>query len=741
MSGKGDAKASGLASGLPLDTHWRGQQAECQNEAVQSLQFCLCAAGCLTTGAGAGERAGAEDRENERFMNSEHGGGNRTGDAGDDQREMGADEGASAEHGTSAENGPNAESETAPVDGDLYRLVVENLQDHAVAILDTSRHVLTWNRGAERLFGFTAEEMHGRSADRIFTAEDLAAGRPTTEAQEALATGQAEDNRWHVRKDGSRFWGSGAMIRLDDGRGAVRGLAKIIRDQTALKLAEQEREQVEAALRSSELRFRRLIEANIIGVGIASAAGVWIDANDELLRILQQTRDELRRGEIRWDQITPQEYQPLDKQGIAEANARGACTPYEKELVLPNQRRVPILTGYAPVSGIEGHYVCFVLDLTPQKQVEQALREAGRRKDEFLAMLAHELRNPLAPIRSGLDLLAMTGSDMAVVEPMQQQVEHLVRLVDDLLDVSRIMRGKVELRKEPVELSTIVARAVETARPVIETQKHAFVQELPPDAVLLDADPVRLAQVLANLLTNAAKYTEEGGHIWLTAGRHRDEVWIEVRDTGIGIEPELVSGMFDLFAQARQTIDRSQGGLGIGLTVVKSLVEMHGGRVAASSEGLGRGCRFTVHLPARSEPVLSAGAPELNDSLPDYRILVVDDNRAAAKMLALLLAKLGGHEVITAHDGSEALEAAREHRPDLILLDIGLPKLSGYEVARRLRQQPETAQTLLAAVTGYGAAEDRHKSLQAGCDAHLVKPPSLAALKKLLAHPKLKNRS
>ncbi|HEV7282401.1 MAG TPA: PAS domain S-box protein [Pirellulaceae bacterium] len=365
------------------------------------------------------------------------------------------------------------------------------------------------------------------------------------------------------------------------------------------------------------------------------------------------------------------------------------------------------------------------------------LREADRRKDEFLAMLAHELRNPLAPIRSGLDLLGLIGTDGQIIEPMQQQVEHLVRLVDDLLDVSRIMRGKVELRKEPVNLSSVVARAVATARPLIEAHGHEFSLELPPEPVPLDADPVRLAQVIGNLLINAAKYTPDGGRIRLSAQAANGDAVVEVSDTGIGIEPDLLPRVFDLFTQAERTVDRSQGGLGIGLTLVKSLVELHGGSVSAHSEGPGRGSQFAVRLQVSRESAPKAGGGKGIDATGAYRILIVDDNVAAAKMLSMLIARLGDHEVFLTHDGPSALAAAKELSPDIILLDIGLPRMDGYEVAHRLRQQPEFERTLVVALTGYGTEEDRRKSLHAGCDDHLVKPPSVDALKRVLNHPKL----
>jgi signal transduction histidine kinase len=376
-----------------------------------------------------------------------------------------------------------------------------------------------------------------------------------------------------------------------------------------------------------------------------------------------------------------------------------------------------------------------------RRQAEEALREANRRKDEFLATLAHELRNPLAPIRNSLQILKMPRLDGATVgrtrEMMERQVHHLVRLVDDLLDVSRVMRGKVELRKEAVELASVVARAVETAQPLIEAQGHELAISLPDESLLLDADPVRLAQVVGNLLNNAAKYTESNGRIWLTARREGDAAVLRVRDTGIGIPPDMLPKVFDVLVQVDHATTKAQGGLGIGLTLVRSLVEMHGGTVDAHSAGPGQGSEFVVRLPLsprRQEPSgenEDGGEPQ-QPSLSGRRLLVVDDNRDAADSLALLL-RLQGHEVRVAHDGPAALAVVSGYRPELVFLDIGMPGMDGYEVARRLRQIPGVRGVRLAAVTGWGQQEDRRRTAQAGFDYHLVKPVEPKALEELLA--------
>jgi len=374
----------------------------------------------------------------------------------------------------------------------------------------------------------------------------------------------------------------------------------------------------------------------------------------------------------------------------------------------------------------------------------EALRDADRRKDEFLATLAHELRNPLAPISNSLQLLKMPRLDTTILQQtrdmMERQVHQLVRLVDDLLDVSRVMRGKIELRKEPVELATVVARAVETAQPLIEVQGHRLEISLPPESLLLDADPVRLAQVFGNLLTNSAKYTEPNGQISVLAQREGSEAVLCVRDNGIGIAPNMLPHVFELFVQVDHAATRSQGGLGIGLTLVKNLVEMHNGTVTANSDGLGMGCEFIVRLPLVADDKQEVvSSQELGTQRvlhqSGHRLLVVDDNKDAAVSLAMLL-RLQGHEVRVAHDGNAALDLALAYKPDMVVLDIGMPGMDGYEVARRIRNQHGLKDVVLAALTGWGQEEDRRRTAEAGFDYHLVKPPEPEVLEKLLGELK-----
>jgi signal transduction histidine kinase len=372
------------------------------------------------------------------------------------------------------------------------------------------------------------------------------------------------------------------------------------------------------------------------------------------------------------------------------------------------------------------------------RESQKRLVEADRRKNEFLATLAHELRNPLAPICNSVQIMRLMGLAGEVAEQaretIERQVTNLVRLVDDLLDVSRINSNKFQLRRERVALAAIVQSALETSRPLIETSDQELTVTLPSRTIWLDADLTRMAQALANLLNNAAKYTPERGCIRLSAEQKGNEAVVRVQDTGIGIPQEMLPHIFEMFRQVDTSQDRSRGGLGIGLTLVKSLVEMHGGTVEVHSDGAGRGSEFVLRLPVMNKTAKSRSNRRVSQTSPatPRRILVVDDNRDAADSLARLL-EHSGHCTRIAHDGAEALETAASFRPDVILLDIGMPKLNGYQVAQQIRQQPWGRSTVLIAVTGWGQQEDRSKSERAGFDGHFVKPVDYAALTKLLA--------
>ena len=376
--------------------------------------------------------------------------------------------------------------------------------------------------------------------------------------------------------------------------------------------------------------------------------------------------------------------------------------------------------------------------LADRLRAEEALRVADQRKDEFLATLGHELRNPLAPMQAGLQLLKLSNlpDDRSVraVDVMERLLQHLVRLVDDLLEVSRITRGLIDIRKEPVDLCSILRTAVETSRPLVDAADQNLVVEIPAAPVSIAGDAVRLTQVFANLLNNASKYTEHGGHIWLTLEVADTSAVVSVRDDGIGIPPAQLETVFGMFTQVDRSQRRAQGGLGIGLTLVQSLVSMHGGTVEAHSDGANAGSEFVVRLPVVAEEAKPSATKALPDQFPPCRILVVDDNGDAAETLNMLLTELGA-TVTVANSGPEALRALDSFEPDAVLLDIGMPGMDGYEVSRRIRSSNH-AGVLLIALTGWGQGEDRQRSKNAGFDHHLVKPPDIDLLRNILVDHK-----
>ncbi|HEY8360984.1 MAG TPA: ATP-binding protein, partial [Ramlibacter sp.] len=446
----------------------------------------------------------------------------------------------------------------------------------------------------------------------------------------------------------------------------------------------------------------------------------------------------------------------------------------EAAFIDANTRRVPFRAEYrlrrydgayrwaidaaAPRFTDDGDYFGFVgsvIDITERKEAEQLLQElngqlarrvaeAGeqdRRKNEFLATLAHELRNPLAPLRNGVELLRRQGTAQPqrtpeVLSMMERQLAHMVRLVDDLMDIARVSRGKVELRQERVALATVVQSALETCRPLLERARHQLTVDLPSQPVWLDGDPTRLAQVLANVMNNAAKYTPTGGRIAVRGKAVGATVVIEVEDNGEGIAPELSAQVFDLFVQGPQTIAAAQGGLGIGLSLVRKLVELHGGLVELHSAGVGRGTTVRITLPAAAHDDARPAAADDSDAgraEQRLRVLVVDDNVDAADSLGMLLTG-GGHAVCVVHGGRAALDAAAAFRPELVFLDIGLPDLSGYEVATALRRNHPDAGLRIVALTGWGNEEAREKSAESGFDLHLTKPVQMDVLRRLLTH-------
>ena len=434
------------------------------------------------------------------------------------------------------------------------------------------------------------------------------------------------------------------------------------------------------------------------------------------------------RGRHMRDILVETAWQSIE--GYVQQVLSGAQVEFELEITYIGVGPRWVHATYSPDFDAKGQvrgFVAHVLDISERKRAADTLKETDQRKDEFLAMLAHELRNPLAPISNAIHIMKLPSPDETQLawcrDVIGRQVEHMVRLVDDLLDVSRISRGKIELKKEALEVSAIVRRAVETSQPLIDAHRHEFSVHLPPEPLYVKGDPVRLSQALSNLLNNAAKYTDEGGRIELTVESAGNEILFRVRDNGRGIDPSALSGLFQLFFQVDRTIDRAEGGLGIGLALVKSLVAMHGGDVWAQSEGRGKGSEFVIRLPCLelSHAVPALGQLSSKPAEGSLRILVVDDNHDAAQSLSLLLTSQG-HTVWLAHDGYAALEVAQAERPQVILLDIGLPGMDGYAVARTVRLHPALKTTHLIALSGYGRPEDRELAKTAGFNDYLVKP-------------------
>jgi PAS domain S-box-containing protein len=504
-----------------------------------------------------------------------------------------------------------------------------------------------------------------------------------------------------------------------------------------------DRHNAEIALRNSEIRFRRLFETAKDGILILeSNTGKITEANPFISELLGFPTDELLGKEL-WQIGLFQDIE-ASRAAFRQLQEKGYIRYHNLPLVTKAGQRVEVefvsnlyRVDHQPV------IQCNIRDNTEHQQLEraqaqaEALVELHRRKDEFLAMLSHELRNPLSAITNAVEIL-----DRQNDEPTQQkartiirrQVGHLVVLVNDLLEVTRVLSGRIQLHQEELDLRGIVQRALETTRDLFEQRKHELNVTLPEEPVWLMGDALRLEEVIVNLLNNAAKYTPEGGHVSLSLNKEGEDGVVRVKDTGVGIGPDLLPQVFDLFTQAKRTLDRSQGGLGVGLTVVRKLVEMHGGTTEAHSSGLGQGSEFIVRLPILLSPLRQAtvSSAERAKSTQAWRVLVVDDNVDSADSIASLL-ESSGHDVKVAYSAEKALEMATEYQPEIMLLDIGLPEMDGYEVAKRLRQNPQLKDLRLIALTGYGQDSDRQRSRETGFDAHVVKPVDWRDLSELLA--------
>jgi PAS domain S-box-containing protein len=610
--------------------------------------------------------------------------------------------------------------------------IVESSQDAIVSkTLDSI--IRTWNTGAERIFGYTAEEVVGRSITLLIPPERLDEEQMILDR---LGRGERIEHYETIRvaKNGRRLNVSLTVSPIRDAEGRIIGASKIARDVT-------ERKRAEEALRSSEERFRTLTSHAPVGIFLTDREGNCLFVNQGWCAMAGLSPEEARgQGWVR--ALHPDdrervfhEWNAATEVGLPFASEYRFRTP-EGKVTWLHGRAVRLCDE----TGQTREFIGTLTDITERREAVEALKKADRRKDEFLALLAHELRNPLAPLRNGLQVMRLASGDAYALakarDIMDRQLSHMVRLIDDLLDVSRISLNKIELRRSRVLLADVVNHAVETARPAIQAAGHELTVSLPPEPIHLDADLTRLAQVFGNLLNNSARYTERGGRIWLTAKREGDQVTVAVRDTGIGIPAFALPNLFEMFSQVDRSLERRAGGLGIGLALVKGLIAMHGGTVEAASPGEGQGSTFTVRLPVlkgRAEPAPGTPAEGTPKSTgPQRRMLVVDDNQDSAASMAMML-QLLGNEVRTAHDGHEAVELAEKLRPQVVLMDIGMPNLNGYEATRRIREQPWGRDMIIIALTGWGQDEDRARSKEAGCDGHLVKPVNLSDLEKLLA--------
>lgn len=589
------------------------------------------------------------------------------------------------------------------------------------------------NRSYSEWFGEPREKIVGRHMRDVLGDATFAIIEPRLLAAFAGDTVSYEAELPYKHGGARYVLGTYSPDRAEDG--TVRGAFVFVHDIT-------DRRRAELALAASEREFRAMFELAATGMAQADpTTRRFLRVNRRFCQITGFSEEELL--ERTYGDITHPEDRGRDL-ALTDPVRRGENDTWEIEkryLRKDGQVAWVHVSGrlVRDAAGRPHRTVASIRDITAQKQAERALQEAARRKDEFLATLAHELRNPLSPVRTGVALLRARGAgDPALRRPLEiidRQVGHMARLLDDLLDVSRITRNKLELRRERVTLDAVLQSALETSRPHIDAAAHTVSVTLPPEPIELHADPIRLAQVFSNLLNNSAKYTERGGRIAIHAWREGSSVVVSVKDTGIGIAPEALPHVFEMFSQASPALDRAQGGLGIGLSLVRALVELHGGRIEARSEGAGRGTEMVTRLPVLGRSTgagADAGAREAGArGAPGFRIVVADDLPDNAETLAMLL-EHAGHEVHTVHDGEAAVAAADRLRPDVLFLDIGMPRLNGYEAARRIRSEPWGAGMVLIAATGWGQKEDQERARLAGFDFHLTKPIQPATLLDLL---------
>lgn len=618
---------------------------------------------------------------------------------------------------------PGSPDGVGRADPRMLALLIDQVSDYAIFLLDPHGNVASWNPGAQKIKGYRAEEIIGRHFSKFYPPETRTADWPQRELELAQRYGRFEDEGWRLRKDGSRFWANVVITTLRDAEGVLTGFAKITRDLT-------ERRNQEERLRRSEARYRLLIEgvkdsaivilspAGLVQTWNAGAQRIFGYASHEIIGRDSECfflPDDLQRG-APYRELEEAAHQRAETEGWRVR--RDGTHFWAHVITTPEYDRDGLLTGYTQV----------LRDMTESRRMD-ALEEAGRRTNEFIAMLAHELRNPLAPIRNAVAVMQTGEGALPAMEPwlriIDRQTSQLSRLLDDLLDASRVANGKITVQRQRVDLRSVLARALEASRPLIDAHRHQIEIQVSAEPLPMDGDAARLCQVFANLLDNAAKYTLDGGKLILSAKRVDSHAVVRVRDNGIGMSAAMRERAFDLFVQGERALDRAGGGLGIGLPLARRVIELHDGEIRAESSGVRNGTQIVVRLPLLREAddvtEDARGATPDTADLPSLRILVVDDNEDSAETLSVLL-RLWGHEVWAASSGDEAVRLARQVRPAAIILDIGLPGMDGYETARQLRRMTATRNARLVALTGYSQPEDRLRSLAAGFDEHLIKP-------------------
>ena len=627
---------------------------------------------------------------------------------------------------------------------EIFRVTLRSIGD-AVITTDVSGRISYLNGVAESLTGWSHHEALGQPLERVFQIINEVT-RQTVEspATRALRQGVVVGLANHtllIKRDGTEVPIDDSAAPIRDEQGNVSGCVLIFRDVTAQRLIEREKanQLITARMLAS------IVESSNDAIISKSLDGIIQSWNAAAEQVFGFTAEQAVGQHI--SLVIPPDKTAEEDQIISRLKAGQRIELYETERLHSDGQRIFVSLTISPIKDDSGNVIGaskIVRDVTDRKRTESELRrlaadlsEADRRKNEFLATLAHELRNPLAPMSNMLEVVKRANGDGETLkrahDTIERQLAQLVRLVDDLLDLNRITHDRLELRCSDVELSSVIQQAVEVARPLIDAAGHNLTIDLPREPIYLHADRARLAQVFGNLLNNSSKYTRPNGTISLRAKRYAAEVEVTVRDNGAGIPTDKLNSIFDMFMQVDRTAERSQDGLGIGLTLVKRLAEMHGGSIEARSAGEGQGSEFFVRLPILQKPpaVLSSASDAPVESSSQRRILIVDDNKDSADSLALLL-EITGNKTYMAHDGVEAVEAIEKHRPEVVLLDIGLPKLDGHEVCRRVREKPWGKDIVVIALTGWGQEDDRRKSEEAGFNGHLVKPVDYDKLLELL---------